>query len=176
MLNRKKKTIVAILLAVYSLILIWMILLKGSVHTLQVLFLSEFRSINFLPAFNARETLLNFLAFVPLGLYLGMLRMRSNDPYAWLKPLLIVLLCSLFLEISQYILALGTADITDLISNTLGGFAGLVSYHVLRKAFGGNANRIIIIFATIATALLLTFVVARDIWPEALELGRRIVD
>jgi glycopeptide antibiotics resistance protein len=72
-LKQKQRHQVTVLLVLYILILIWMILFKGSIHTLQVLFLPEFLSINLIPSLNARETLLNFLAFVPVGIYLGML-------------------------------------------------------------------------------------------------------
>jgi len=168
-LKQKKKLWVAILLALYLLILVWMILFKGSIHTLQVLFLPEFRSIKLVPAMNARETLLNFLAFAPIGVYLGMLLKDKEKTSAWFKPVLFVFLLSLFFEVAQYILALGTSDITDLVSNTLGGMVGFAFYRAIRKRTDEKTDKIFIILGSIGTVLLLAFLVVREIWPEVLE-------
>ena len=42
---------------------------------------------------------------------------------------------SLILEISQYILAVGRTDVTDLITNTCGGMAGVGLYWLSVKVF-----------------------------------------
>lgn len=152
-----------------------MILFKGSIHTLQVLLLPEFRSISLVPTLNARETLLNFLAFAPVGIYLGMLLKDKRKKSAWFKPVLFVFLLSLFFEISQYVLALGTSDITDLVSNTLGGTVGFFLYCIIGEKMGEKIDRALIILGSIGTILLLAFSVGREIWPEVLEAGRKIV-
>ncbi len=172
---QKKKLCAAILLALYLLILIWMILFKGSIHTLQVLFLPEFRNINLVPALKARETLLNFFAFAPVGVYLGMLLKDKEKKFAWFKPVLFVFLLSLLFEVAQYILALGTSDITDLVSNTLGGTAGITFYRAIDKRMGEKTDRAFLILGSIGTALLLAFAVGREIWPEVSKAGQWIV-
>jgi glycopeptide antibiotics resistance protein len=119
--------------------------------------LPEFRSINWIPAFNAKETLLNFLAFSPIGLYLGMLLKDKEKKSAWLKSVLFISLLSLLFEVTQYILALGTSDITDLITNTLGGMAGFAFYFAIRKRMGEKTDRAFITLGSIGTILLSAF-------------------
>jgi glycopeptide antibiotics resistance protein len=79
-------------------------------------------------------------------------------------------LLSLLFEAAQYILALGTSDITDLISNTLGGMAGLAFYRAIEKIKSEKTDRVLIILGSIGTVLLLVFLVGREIWPEVLEM------
>jgi glycopeptide antibiotics resistance protein len=45
---------------------------------------------------------------------------------------------SFAVELIQYAIAIGVADITDLIMNTLGGFIGLAAYAAAR---GGTNNK-----------------------------------
>lgn len=40
---------------------------------------------------------------------------------------------SLLFEIIQYILSIGSSDITDIITNTLGGLVGVLVVSILRK-------------------------------------------
>ena len=173
-MNQKQRTWAIILFVLYLLILTWMILFKGSIHTLQVLFLPEFRGINLIPSLNARETLLNFFAFVPLGIYMGMLAKDKIDQRVFLRSVVLIALISLLFETAQFILALGTSDITDLISNTLGGMAGLALYSALKKAKDKKADKVLLFLAGIGTALLLVFILAREIWPEVFEMGRSV--
>ncbi|MCD1257638.1 VanZ family protein [Paenibacillus athensensis] len=71
----------------------------------------------------------NMMIFFPLGMYIPLFRrdkrMRAN--------LLILLLTSVAVEFIQGLLALGTADIDDILLNTLGGWLGLLGYMLLKR-------------------------------------------
>ena len=117
----------------------------------------EFRQLSFSLYFNGTETLLNIAAFVPLGLFL---RLPAEKPKFVLHAL-ICLLVSLAFEAAQYALMLGTTDLTDLITNTLGGVLGILLCAALERILGKKAKKILFwlaIPATLAFCLLtLTF-------------------
>jgi glycopeptide antibiotics resistance protein len=73
----------------------------------------------------------NIAAFIPLGLYLQVL--LKNKCFG--KSLLIVLATSISIELIQFGLGLGAADIDDFILNVCGGVIGIIGYKVLRKLF-----------------------------------------
>ena len=60
-------------------------------------------------------------------------------------------------ETLQFILKIGAFDITDLITNTLGGVIGLVVFKIIEKAFNNSvkAQRFINVFATLGSVLLI---------------------
>lgn len=64
---------------------------------------------------------LNVLAFVPAG---ALLR-HATSSYA--RSFATLLGLSLGLEVAQYVLGLGVADVLDVIANTLGGIAGFAA-------------------------------------------------
>ena len=61
------------------------------------------------------------LLFIPFGVYLGLLA----PMWPWWRITGTIAAASLSLEVAQYALAVGSADITDLITNTVGGLVGL---------------------------------------------------
>lgn len=69
----------------------------------------------------------NIAAFVPLGACLPFLRRDKRV----LRNLLIVFGASLLVELIQGLFAIGSADIDDLILNTLGGLLGIGGYRLL---------------------------------------------
>lgn len=158
MKNDKKFTMV--LAAIYLILLTWIILMK-----LQFSFadLPHFRGINLIP-FHASvivngqidpdEILNNFIVFLPIGLYTCMLRPNWN----LLQKVCPALFLSLLYEVLQYVFAIGASDITDLISNTLGGFAGVLLYELLSVFLKKRTNRILNIAAAVCTILLITFI------------------
>ncbi|MDR1001814.1 MAG: VanZ family protein [Oscillospiraceae bacterium] len=76
----------------------------------------------------------NILLFIPLGAYVPLF--GRNKGIA--RSLLIVLAASLLAEIIQIILAIGVADIDDLILNCLGGLIGFLIYKLAAKLFRGE--------------------------------------
>ncbi|WP_243454505.1 VanZ family protein [Desulfosporosinus fructosivorans] len=75
----------------------------------------------------------------------------------WKKVLAIVGLTSAF-EIIQFIFAIGRADITDVLSNTLGGIIGIGMYALLFKVLKGRTNKVINVLAAVFTILALLLV------------------
>ncbi|MEN6314779.1 MAG: hypothetical protein ABFD25_11070 [Clostridiaceae bacterium] len=58
----------------------------------------------------------------------------------------------------QFIFAIGRADITDVLSNTLGGIIGIGIYALLSKVLNGRANKVINVLAAVFTILALLLV------------------
>ena len=73
---------------------------------------------------NYGEVVENLLAFVPFGLLIAMLEPQRSFA-AKLAP---IAGTSLAFEVLQFVFAAGASDITDLLSNTLGGAIGLGLY------------------------------------------------
>ena len=69
----------------------------------------------------------NIIVFIPLGVYLPLLkedkRLKGN--------FLLIFIASLFVEIIQGIFGIGAADIDDVILNCLGGLIGILGYKFL---------------------------------------------
>jgi glycopeptide antibiotics resistance protein len=126
------RTLAKVLFVAYSVILVWLILFKFSVHIASVLHYDK-RSLNLKPfsssSGSSGESIDNVLVFIPLGLLLSVNFKRLNF---WSK-LLVVLGTSVSLEIIQYIFAIGVSDITDVIANALGGLIGLLGYDLSRR-------------------------------------------
>ncbi|MDQ0375076.1 VanZ family protein [Cellulomonas humilata] len=67
------------------------------------------------------DVLANLALFVPLGLYLGLLVPSWRS---W-KVACAAAAASLGLEVAQYVLAVGSSDLTDVVVNTAGALLGL---------------------------------------------------
>ena len=65
----------------------------------------------------------------------------------------------LALEALQYLLAIGSADITDLILNTLGTALGVGLYYLLRLVFRQKTDKVLSVCALIGAVLAVLFVV-----------------
>ena len=124
-----RKTLIA-LFAVYLALLVWLVLWKAHVPFIGR---DDMREIKLVPftagdgyGFNdPYEVLANLLLFVPLGIYLAVLGVRAKVP--------IIIGTSLALEVTQFVLATGSSDTTDLIVNTAGGLIGLLFARVPQK-------------------------------------------
>ena len=73
----------------------------------------------------------NIVVFIPLGTYLALFKKNRNV----LINLLVIFIMSFFVEIVQGILAIGSADIDDIILNCLGGLIGILGYRFLLLIF-----------------------------------------
>ena len=78
-----------------------------------------------------RSGLMNVLLFYPGGLFLAGL-LPQNGSYR--RRMICAVICfglfSLSIELSQYFLQLGTAEIDDVLHNTLGAAAGFAAFHL----------------------------------------------
>ena len=158
-MKRKSNCFVTILFLIYLALLVWIILFKLQ---FSISDLDKIRSINFIPfhydkeigaAFHLTEVIENFLIFVPMGIYLQML-MPKVKLYA---KIMMIAGTSFLLETTQYVLAIGRSDITDVLTNTVGGLLGLIVYLMVARLIGNRikANRLFSILAGIVSVVVI---------------------
>ena len=81
------------------------------------------------------EFIMNVIFFAPLGFLCPMI----SKSYEKAKNVLLIGFCfSLAIELSQLFVLYRITDISDLIANTLGAFAGYLCFQFIRKATKGN--------------------------------------
>ena len=158
----KKIDATKVIFIIYCLILTWIILFKTSFSFSDIHWFEGVRRINVIPfyyaddvgKFHLREVVMNVIAFVPFGFYAKMLGITAK------RSIIIGFLTSLIFELSQFILNIGAADITDIITNTLGAFAGICLYLLIKKIFVNETkiHKIINIMATVVISLFLLLV------------------
>ncbi|SIN66407.1 VanZ family protein [Algoriphagus halophilus] len=145
------------LLAIYLLVLVWIILLKLGVQFSYM----EKRSVNLIPFItlylSKMEVLLNVVIFIPLGTYTATL-MKS---WSFSKQLFSFFLLSLLFESLQIILKIGTFDVTDLITNTMGGWIGYLLYQIFHQVLKDTVKtqQIVNRIASIGTFLMITLLI-----------------
>lgn len=148
------------LLVYYLIVLSWIILLKGALSPDQ---LPHLQNINLTPfassatvngSLDASEITQNLIAFIPFGIFIHIL--LENKPFA--LKLVPIVFTSLIYEVTQYIFALGATDITDLITNSLGGLLGiLIAYglsRILKKSWVIILNAICLLGALLLSVLI----------------------
>lgn len=130
----KKNIILKVAFFVYIVFLVWLVVFKFNFSFADI---RKVREINLLPFhyenvvegdFPLVEALLNFIVFIPFGFFLEKLCKCK----IWVKALVIASISLLF-EVIQYLFSIGASDITDLITNTLGGLFGILIVVILRK-------------------------------------------
>ena len=168
--SEKRNTLTLVLFAVYLLALAWLILFKLQ---FSVAVMDEGRVVNLIPflgSFDDKgvirfgEIRNNILAFIPLGIYIWMLKSK----WSFAKRVLATVVLTLAFEITQFIFAIGRADITDVLSNTLGGVIGIGIYALLFKLMKGKTNKVLNVLAAVLTASAILYVVAEEV-PKQLE-------
>ena len=157
---KKNNTLILVLFAIYLLALTWLILFKLQ---FSIPVIEEGRVINLIPLLGSfddkgvirfAEIIVNILAFIPMGIYICMLKLK----FSFVKKVLAIFSLTFAFEILQFIFAIGRADITDLLSNTLGGIMGIGIYAFLVKVLKYRTNKVINIIASIFTILALLLV------------------
>lgn len=144
MCNKKKlqNAIFAVTCVVYTVLLLQALIFKlvspGELFDIG----GRARAFNFIPFGGSeyihaikKDVIINTTLFAPLGFLLAM---RSKGRRR--RPLLLfaALAASVLTEALQYLLALGVADITDVISNTVGAALGFALYDITSKIFKGS--------------------------------------
>lgn len=152
----KSKKISLVLMIFYLLALIWVIIFKME---FSIKDFPQIRNINLIPfsqpaivngKADISEIILNVLAFIPYGLFIHTLM----DEKSILKKILLIFATSFVFELIQYIFSIGASDITDIISNTLGGIIGLVISILMAKLLKDNWVKSINIISIVCAALL----------------------
>lgn len=155
------------LFVVYFLILSWLILGKMQPNWDWLLCLldghSGMRSLNLIPFAAPRiingqpdysEVWQNLLVFLPFGLYMGLLLPKHH----LLLRLLPAFLTSLLFELIQLFSGIGAADVTDLLSNTVGALLGLIAIAVFNKILKSRTLPVANLLASFCTLLLLALI------------------
>ena len=152
--NNSTNKLTNVLFIIYLIALSWILLFKLGV---QFSYMRN-RSVNLIPFSDGKndvsEIILNVVIFVPLGIYAGVLFKR---PTFGIKFFYFFLVSSIF-EILQFILRVGAFDITDIITNTLGGIIGLMIFKAIEKLFKNEvkAQKFVNIIAAIGTVLMIS--------------------
>ena len=156
-INNGANKLTTVLFVVYLITVYWILLLKLGVR---FSYMGERRT-NLIP-FNepfilTSENILNLVIFIPLGIYAGILFWK----WVFGRKLFFVFLLSLLVEGLQYILRIGAFDITDIITNTLGGLTGLMIFKGIEKVFNNSckAQKLINVIATIGTIIVIALLV-----------------
>lgn len=157
--NNRQNKLTILLFVIYLIALAWILLSKLGVSFSYM----ENRQINLFPFDNLIkygkidliETIMNVVIFVLLGIYSGILFKK------WIagRKVLFFFLFSLFIEAIQYIFRFGSFDITDTVTNTLGGIIGLLIFIVIEKIFKNKSQKFINIVACIGTISMIAFLV-----------------
>ncbi len=142
------------LFAIYLALLVWIVLWKleipyvGDVAQRQIKLVPFVATATHGPSQPA-EIVANALLFVPFGVFLGMLARRP----VWSVRHIIGV--SLVLEIAQYLLAVGSLDLTDVIVNTAGGLIGLTGIAAVRLVLGRRTRAVVTPLLVLGVALAL---------------------
>lgn len=156
--NNNLKKLIYGLFVIYLIALTWIILFKMELD-ISLLRNMNLRSINLIPfsdplvingKVDVSEMILNTIVFIPFGIYLSMM----NGKWNFIQKVLPIFGVSLLYEVMQYILAIGGSDITDLITNTLGGMIGLGIYFLCFKLLGKNTIKVFYILAVTVTIFM----------------------
>lgn len=148
------KPLSRVVFAAYLLALAWLVLFKLS-FDLTAVFAPHRRTINLVPfQSSVRETIYNLVAFIPYGLLLCVNVKRANPR----RKLALIFGSSLAVEVLQFLGAIGISDITDVITNTLGGLLGLLLYAVGEHYAGADkVDRFIVITGTVVLVVFALF-------------------
>ena len=124
--TRRVRGLLWVLFALYVAMLVWVVVWKLEVPHIGRGGIREVKLVPFAPdacdgASAPSEVVANVLLFIPFGVYLGLLA----PTWPWWRIAGTIAAASLALEVVQYALAVGSADTTDLVTNTAGGLAGL---------------------------------------------------
>ena len=156
----KSKKFTLGLLIFYLVVLTWIIVFKMQFTNVN---LPELRNINLIPfggslvvngEMNFSEIINNALAFIPFGILISVLW----DQKTFIKKLLPIILTSFIFETLQFIFGIGASDITDIISNSIGGAIGIAITVGVSKIFKNNWKKIINVISLIGCIILTLFI------------------
>ncbi|WP_235518699.1 VanZ family protein [Cellulomonas sp. Leaf334] len=143
-----------LLSVVYLVLLAWAVLWKLEVPWvgeagMRVVKLVPFAATSSAGASTPFDVVVNVALFVPLGLYLGLLA----PSWRWWRVAGVAAAVSLGLEVAQYVLAVGSSDLTDVVVNTAGALVGLGLLALVRRRHEERAAAVLTRRCAIATVL-----------------------
>ena len=150
------RVLLFLLFGLYLVLLVWIVVWKLQVPHIGGGELRQIKLVPFAPsacdgASELSEVVANVLLFLPFGLYLGLL--APTWP-TW-RIVGTVAGASLALEVAQYVLAVGSSDVTDLITNTTGSLAGVGLLVLARRRLGARTVAAMTRVCSIGTVLAL---------------------
>ena len=148
------RTALVAMFVVYVVILVWTVLWKLEVPWTggdTMVKLVPFVAAGGAGASAPVEVVANLVLFVPLGIYLGLLAPR----WPWWAAAGTIAGASVALEVTQYVLAVGRSDTTDVIVNTVGGLVGLGLLALARHTLAARTATVMTQICSIATVLAL---------------------
>lgn len=133
--RRDHRALIGGMFAVYLALLAWAVLWKLGVPSLheggtRALKLVPFVAGDGFGANRPLEMAANVALFVPFGVYLGLLA-RS---WRWWRIGVVAAVLSVAFEMAQYVLAVGSSDVTDVILNTTGAVVGAALLAAARRS------------------------------------------
>ena len=155
----KQSALTIVLFAVYLLLLIGVILFKLPFYSES---LTNIRAINLIPLQGSldgngnlvsHEVVYNILVFIPLGIYICLLK----NNWSFIRKVLPIVGATLAFEVIQFVFAMGITDITDLLSNTLGGIIGIGIGALAFKIFKARTVRIMNLLALVVTVCVVLY-------------------
>jgi glycopeptide antibiotics resistance protein len=150
--RRPKTSCLVALFGLYLLLLAWIVLWKLGLPWIGVL-----RAIKLVPfaasgdagPSEPSEVLANLVLFVPFGVYLCLLA----PSWRWWKVAGVATGTSLLLEVTQYVLGIGSSDITDVIMNAAGTLAGFGLLALVRQRLQARTATVMTWVCSIGTIL-----------------------
>lgn len=98
----------------------------------------------------------NIIMFIPTGIFICVFT-KSKNPYHYIYAIPVI---SIFIEITQFILATGSLDVDDIILNSTGGFIGVGIFAIIYKLAHKNISavkRLVTMIAALLPPYLLIF-------------------
>ena len=148
------RTALVAMFVVYLVVLVWTVLWKLEVPWTggdTMVKLVPFVAAGGAGASAPVEVVANLVLFIPLGIYLGLLAPR----WPWWAAAGTIAGASVALEVTQYVLAVGRSDTTDVIVNTVGGLVGLGLLALARHTLAARTATVMTQICSIATVLAL---------------------
>ncbi len=147
--------------AVYLVALTWIILFKLTIPE-NISTLSRERVLNIIPFydiiageyFDTFDMVANIIVFIPFGIYTAVMLKELPIKHQASTALFL----SIAYESIQFIFAIGVADITDVMMNTLGAYIGIVIYRYItsRLISDMKARRFVTICSAVSVLPLCT--------------------
>lgn len=147
-------------LTVYLILLTWIIVFKMSFSFSD---LPDLRSINLISfgesvivngKLDFSEIINNVLAFIPFGILASVLW----DNKSFIIKISPIIITSLIFEVLQFAFGIGASDITDIITNSLGGIIGILIAIGISRVFKNNWKKVINAVSLIGGIILMIFV------------------
>ncbi|MFC7876936.1 VanZ family protein [Isoptericola sp. NPDC057391] len=152
----RSRPLLPLLFAAYLALVVWTVLWKLDVPRVgdageRVVKLVPFAATAHAGPSDPVELVLNLAIFLPFGVYLGLLAPR----WPWWRVAGTLAGASAFLEVAQYVLAVGNSDVTDVVVNTAGGLAGLGVVVLARRALRARTATVVTRWCAAGTVLAL---------------------